>query len=628
MIIYDPGRYGIFYAWTLKGSVFPRASVPGLLACVVSVSLHYVLRMNPKTLSSFGAGDASANVLGGFSFILGFLIVFRSQQAYSRWWEGGTLLQQLRGEWFNSFSCLIAFCNSATEKKQTVKEFQHQLVRLFSLLYGCALQQVASMDERKFELIDCEGFDYKSLKYLQDSYDRCEITLQWIQRLIVESDEKGVVKIAPPILSRVFNELGNGIVNLNNARKITDFPIPFHLAQMITIMLMGHTIFTAFICAVSVDTEAWAGIISFLVVFSYWAVYYMALEMEMPFGDDLNDLPLHEMQRDMNKSLMALLDKEAQEVPKFYYSGDQHDRLETLLIDFDSTLCPGIPSLGSAKGDFQRTSSQKRYSAFPGMQISNGVGNSHSTARVEAAWVNDPRGAVEDGGLGPCPELRIEEQEETGSGVSGHMDPDESPAFAVARSPVSPTGGASTPIPQPVHRGQDRGDMHRSQDRGGDMHRSQDRGDMHRTQDRGADIHRSQDRGGDMHRTQDRDMEAEMWRPGSRGSRDPGSRGSRDQVHRSQDRDMEVPMDRERLVQPWAAEHHRDSFESRIDVPLPPAAQGGGPDVAAGGAGCAGAHSTGAARGSGTQRGTNVSAKPPGSHLSRPGRTHSPHSPC
>ena len=115
---------------------------------------------------------------------------------------------------------------------EEVKAFQHQLVRLYSLLYGCALQQVATMDEKTFDLFGLDGFEEHSLAFLQSSHDRCEITLQWIQRLIVESDSKQLLKIAPPILSRVFNELGNGIVNLNNARKITDFPIPFHLAQL------------------------------------------------------------------------------------------------------------------------------------------------------------------------------------------------------------------------------------------------------------------------------------------------------------------------------------------------------------------------------------------------------------
>merc|ERR1711865_503002 len=107
-----------------------------------------------------------------------------------------------------------------------------------------------------------------SLEFMQDAHDRCEIVLQWIQRLIVEANAAETIKVAPPILSRVYNQLGNGIVNLNNARKITDFPIPFPLAQMVTFML----------------------------VFAFWSINYIAVELEMPFGDDTNDLPLSEMQ--------------------------------------------------------------------------------------------------------------------------------------------------------------------------------------------------------------------------------------------------------------------------------------------------------------------------------------------
>jgi len=112
-------------------------------------------------------GDAAASVFGGFNFILGFLVVFRSQQAYSRWWEGGTLLQQLRGEWFNSFSCLIAFCNAAEDKREQVAHFQNQMVRLFSLLYGSALVQVSQMSNNSFELINLDGLHGQSLRFFE-----------------------------------------------------------------------------------------------------------------------------------------------------------------------------------------------------------------------------------------------------------------------------------------------------------------------------------------------------------------------------------------------------------------------------------------------------------------------------
>eukprot|EP00927_Polykrikos_kofoidii_P062015 TRINITY_DN56840_c0_g1_i1.p1 TRINITY_DN56840_c0_g1~~TRINITY_DN56840_c0_g1_i1.p1 ORF type:complete len:657 (-),score=119.95 TRINITY_DN56840_c0_g1_i1:109-2079(-) len=341
MIVYDPGHWGIAFAFSLRGSVFPKAfvvSMPSSLSCLL---LHSWIRSRMEFGPSAVSSESNlVNLLGGFTFILGFLIVFRSQQAYSRWWEGGTLLQQLRGEWFNSYSCLLAFCSGAEEKKGQVLEFEHQLVRLFSLLYGCALQQVSTLSEKNFELIHLDGMHTESIDFLQDSPDRCEVVLQWIQRLIVERNTSGVISVAPPILSRVFNELGKGIVNLNNARKILEFPMPFPLAQMITFMLTIHGLTTPLVCANFVGDPWLATVITFIVIFSYWSINYIALELEMPFGDDRNDLPLFEMQMDMNRSLITLVDERAQKVPQFTFRLDQHGRLSKAVVNFDGELIP------------------------------------------------------------------------------------------------------------------------------------------------------------------------------------------------------------------------------------------------------------------------------------------------
>merc|ERR1719502_1221335 len=103
-----------------------------------------------------------------------------------------------------------------------------------------------------------------------EAHDSCEVVLQWIQRLIVEANGADIIKIAPPILSRVYNQLGNGIVKLNNARKIREFPIPFPLAQMITIMLLFHWMITAVVCAIELDHPALSAAFSFAIILSYW----------------------------------------------------------------------------------------------------------------------------------------------------------------------------------------------------------------------------------------------------------------------------------------------------------------------------------------------------------------------
>merc|ERR1719161_1463689 len=75
-----------------------------------------------------------------YNVVLSFLIVFRSQLAYARFWEGSTLLLQVRGEWFNATSSLLAFCSRKKENHFEVERFQHLFVRLMSMLICAALQ--------------------------------------------------------------------------------------------------------------------------------------------------------------------------------------------------------------------------------------------------------------------------------------------------------------------------------------------------------------------------------------------------------------------------------------------------------------------------------------------------------
>jgi len=101
------------------------------------------------------------------------------------------------------------------------------------------------------------------------------------------------------------------------ARKIAEFPIPFPMAQMISVILGFLWCSTVMVSASTVTVEWWAGVISFLVVAAFWGINYIAAELEMPFGDDPNDLPLCDMQRDMNASLLSLVHPKVLSVPKY-----------------------------------------------------------------------------------------------------------------------------------------------------------------------------------------------------------------------------------------------------------------------------------------------------------------------
>jgi len=330
MIRYDEGRWSIAFAFQWEGTVIDRACVMAIPCALVSVALHTWMAQYPESAGQL-AEHMDANVFSGFSFVLGFLIVFRTQKAYDRWWSAGAALNEVRADWFNAYSSLVAFGNQDPAKRETLEAWIHEIARYFSLLYGCALSQCSTSSELKLEFIDFSGVDTPHLRHLLATYDQCELVLQWIQRCIVEAAECELIKIAPPILTRVYNQLGGGFVKLARARQIKAFPIPFILAQMITSLMIIHWVSSSVVCAMSLRSVFTAMLVCFLGQMCFWGVHYIAVEMEGPYGGEANDLCLEDLQSDMNRSLLAITHPLARKTPSFEH--DYEKPLATISLD-------------------------------------------------------------------------------------------------------------------------------------------------------------------------------------------------------------------------------------------------------------------------------------------------------
>lgn len=334
---YVGGKWGFSLIFEIYGSVFPyafaMAVVNAALTVGVSISMEYSEGIYPDP----GTTETVATLMAIFTSVMMFILTFRSDIAYERWWEGGTLLQKTRGEWFNAYSSLVAFSSARPELQRQVMEFHHLLARLMSLLFCCALQQVSPSKDRPFEILDTQGIELESLLYLESTRDKVEIILQWIQRSIVLRMNDGVLPVAPPVLSRAFQELSWGIVNLQNARKIADFPFPYPYAQVSILMLLLHWGLMPFWCSMLLSKTMAAGT-SFVVIFFLWCLNFIALQLEAPFGDEPNDLPMDQMILDWNNSLCTLLSPRSQRPPAFEFDPATHDRWIT-------SLSNSIPSM-------------------------------------------------------------------------------------------------------------------------------------------------------------------------------------------------------------------------------------------------------------------------------------------
>lgn len=344
MIFYDNGD---FAAWALlkwRGSVVPWACVWALGATIFeatlrhSTSLHHIV---VNVIDTSRDATSLAFLWGGFTAALGVLLSIRTNASYQRFWEGARLVYLVRGEWFNCVSSLLSFVSEDAAVVEEAVQFQNVLVRLASLLHCVALQHVCEVAEDSLEVLDTDGLSEESLVYLETVHDRCDVLVQWMQRLIVTAHRTNVVDVAPPILTRSFQELSRGVVNLNNVRRIKDIPFPYPYHQAIILLLFVHWFTTPFLACLYINSAVLSSLFVFVGQAGMWTLIYIANQLDQPFGEDSNDLPMADLQQDFNRSLISLLHPLSKQVPTYTQPSEDspvrvqsHGNHKTLKMDF------------------------------------------------------------------------------------------------------------------------------------------------------------------------------------------------------------------------------------------------------------------------------------------------------
>jgi len=297
------------------GSVAIRATYYALPSAVIGVLLLVLDDWEPTAgfRQDVGLMDLDhTQIWSATTFIVVLLLGFRTRQGLSRFWEGTTLLHQMRGEWFDTVSNCVTFSISAKRSKPSeVMNFRHALVRLMSLAHGSALEEIAG-NQVKIGTIDIRGLDRQTLVHVQECHEiyrfnKVEMMLHLIQSLITAAHDEGLLKIPPPILSRVYQTISRGFVNLLNAKKICDTRFPFPYAQLITMLLLALVVLTPMILSTMITSKVMVFIFTFIPMFGMFSLNFIAIELENPFGLDDNDLPLDKFQEEMNSCLLMLL---------------------------------------------------------------------------------------------------------------------------------------------------------------------------------------------------------------------------------------------------------------------------------------------------------------------------------
>ncbi|CAE7805376.1 cyb5r2 [Symbiodinium sp. CCMP2456] len=258
-----------------------------------------------------------------FGTCLGFLllgIVFRTAQSYGRFWEGIDMVYEIMGHWFNAASNALAFTHSTKASAKEVHDFHRLVVRLFSLLNCVVLSELEGLESRAgkldFHVLDINGLDKKTRFSVLHPKDRSrpEQVYHAISKVMMEAINSGVMGAPPPMVSRVYHEMGLGMSKMHAAMRFgtVDFPAPYLLA--LKAMLAIYTFLTRVAVIDWAQTVAFSGFFSTLLVFSMWGLMALAAELDNPYLKTGFSFDKDLVQSKLNKALLTILAEESRPV--------------------------------------------------------------------------------------------------------------------------------------------------------------------------------------------------------------------------------------------------------------------------------------------------------------------------
>jgi len=124
-----------------------------------------------------------------------------------------------------------------------------------------------------------------------------------------------------------------------NAKKIKDTRFPFPHAQAIAVLILILSVLTPLVITSLMQEALLAMAATFVPMLGLCILNYAAEELEMPFGDDANDLPMSHFQEEMNSSLLMLIHGCSDHVPSLKATAPRNfESLQASLTDTRNSL--------------------------------------------------------------------------------------------------------------------------------------------------------------------------------------------------------------------------------------------------------------------------------------------------
>jgi len=181
---------------------------------------------------------------------------------------------------------------------------------------------------RPFRVIgNVSDAEIEKLQEARGPLAKVSLISMWLLELISREYQAGSTgEVAAPILSRLYQFVSEGLAGYNQARKIAYIPFPFPHAQITTLYLFVVDFLVTPLLMTTFVTDITLGF--FLNLFSvvcFTGLHEVAREIENPFQNVPNDVPLNNYQAQFNEGLMVMFYGYH---PDAFWNDNQSDRFK------------------------------------------------------------------------------------------------------------------------------------------------------------------------------------------------------------------------------------------------------------------------------------------------------------
>lgn len=290
MIIYNPKEWfrAVFYIH--KSDTFRKLFPFILLMGAYSYGIAY-FELEYLKLSEKSWVKEITTVHSLLGFALSMLLVFRTNTAYDRWWEG----RKQWGALTNTSRNLALKLNGILDEQDT--ENRHFFTRGIAL-YAKALFSFLRSDYSTF-MIDQYQYDKMDLKAKHGPNQVASILNKKLNSIYKEGLISGEQML---ILSKDITELTN---TCGACERIQNTPIPFSYSSFIKKFIVLYVVTLPLGLVFSMGY-----FVSIAVPFIFYVLASLELiaeSIEQPFGVDTDDLPIEQITKNIEKHVSEIL---------------------------------------------------------------------------------------------------------------------------------------------------------------------------------------------------------------------------------------------------------------------------------------------------------------------------------